>query len=787
MNKSGWHGFAECFGILWIVSSFNLASLAMSGDRPTTRLLAQATPNSCAVDQDALAEATVRELSEQVRQTLRDPSRVSQRDRPIEEAALTMMQALRVVQALSNATVRANLTEELIVSPPAQASLLSQITTQAQAVERLDIVREVLTPARQLVQSLPTGYSAAKVRAFLAIATLHQQTGQLEQTLTSLRQALEASNSIRGGEFKTVALTNIAQGYIAIGQIDTALPLLNQSRQMANTIDHRDPNRKANALAAIATAYATAGEIEPALQTTQSIQTAVYSQSSALRAISDRLVQVSQFDRALLIAETIQTTELRALAFANIAGGLAQAGQAAQANQVFAEAIAQSRTTGDSSAYVMSQVVQHYAQSGQRDAARDVAQRIPDAAIQAQTLMAIAHYYSTANQTDAATDTLKEAIQAIQNIHDASQQSSVFQSVIEDHLRQGHYDLALQVTQTLPTEVAIAPFDKPELIGRVAREAATAGNFDVARQAAEAIDPQFTDYRNQAYQAIALEYAKAEQVDQALQVAESITNDGAYPYRIRTLAAIAGEYLQDRQTAAAEGVLTQAIAQVQPLDDPSTQADGLAAIAIQYANAGQIDRVAALHREVLRLAATLSDSSTNSSVLREIVGQYLNAGQYTAAVEAAEAIRESSDRINTLSHIINRAIQAGSYEAALQATTTLDIPEIQTRFLITLADRYLQTAQPTRATQLLAQAFDIAKRIPGSESKTIVVRMDQDPQGNPIPGLTVDDDNDRGSLLEAIALTYAQARQYNQAVQVARSLQNATTRNQLLQRLACYR
>ncbi|MBD2464063.1 hypothetical protein H6G89_23970 [Oscillatoria sp. FACHB-1407] len=769
-----------------MANSLNLPLLAAQTGNSDIQL-AQSTANQCDISRDALAEASARTLIEQVRQTLSDPSRVSHSDRQVEEAALMMMQAFRVVQTPRNATVRANLTEELIVSAPGQSSLLAQVAHQAQAMERLDIVREALPPALRSVQSLPTGYSAAKVRSFLAIATLYQDIERTDLAIAALRQALQASTSIRGEEFKAVALTSIAQGYIAIDQIDTALPLLNQSRQLANAINHRDPNRKAKVLAAIATAYASAGEVEQALQTAQSIQNATYYRDAALRSVSDRLVATSQFDRALQIAEILETAELQALTLVNIAGGLAQAGQVAQAEQVFADAIAQSRTVGDNDSYVMAQVVQQYAQVGQRDAARDVAQTIPDAAIRAQTLVAIANHYSTANQAEQVTATLAEAIQAIQTISDTSQQSSVFQAVIEDNLRQGNYAMTLQVAQAISADRMAVPSDRAELMGRIAREAAAAQGFDIALQAAEAIDPQFPDLRNQAYQAIALNHAKTGQFEPALQVVESITNDGAYPYRIRTLAAIAGEYTQTRQTAAAERLLAQAIEQVRQLDNPGSKADGLAAIAIQHANAGWIDRVAALQAEALSSAALLSDSSTNSHVLREIVNQYLNARQYTAAVDAAEAMLETGDRINSLSEVVNRAIQTGSYEAALQATTTLDLPEMRTRFLITLADRYLQTAQPTQATSLLAQAFDIAKSIPGSESKTIVVRMDQDAQGNPIPGLTVDDDNDRGSLLEAIALTYAQARQYNQAVQVARSIQNATTRNQLLRRLECYR
>jgi hypothetical protein len=55
------------------------------------------------------------------------------------------------------------------------------------------------------------------------------------------------------------------------------------------------------------------------------------------------------------------------------------------------------------------------------------------------------------------------------------------------------------------------------------------------------------------------------------------------------------------------------------------------------------------------------------------------------------------------------------------------------------------------------------------------------------PDITVvDDDSDRGSFLEAIALEYAKAGQHPQAQQVAQRLENQAIRTWLNQRLACY-
>jgi hypothetical protein len=53
-------------------------------------------------------------------------------------------------------------------------------------------------------------------------------------------------------------------------------------------------------------------------------------------------------------------------------------------------------------------------------------------------------------------------------------------------------------------------------------------------------------------------------------------------------------------------------------------------------------------------------------------------------------------------------------------------------------------------------------------------------------GLTVVDSyDDRGSLLEAIALQYAQFKQFDQALKVANTLQAQQTREQALGRIQC--
>ena len=82
-----------------------------------------------------------------------------------------------------------------------------------------------------------------------------------------------------------------------------------------------------------------------------------------------------------------------------------------------------------------------------------------------------------------------------------------------------------------------------------------------------------------------------------------------------------------------------------------------------------------------------------------------------------------------------------------------------------------------KALPLLAQAFQVAQTIPGKESE--VMRFGTD-------GLTVvDREDDRGSLLNVIALQYAHFKQFDQAFKVANTLQEKELREQTIGRIQC--
>ncbi|NJL23032.1 MAG: hypothetical protein HC895_22930 [Leptolyngbyaceae cyanobacterium SM1_3_5] len=151
--------------------------------------------------------------------------------------------------------------------------------------------------------------------------------------------------------------------------------------------------------------------------------------------------------------------------------------------------------------------------------------------------------------------------------------------------------------------------------------------------------------------------------------------------------------------------------------------------------------------------------------MSRIAENLIAANQYRAALQVAEVIPEPSERFAKLDQAIAQALNANDFAIVLPVLDRLSEPRFKTRWLIAIIDRHAQQGQPQRAIDLLNRAFQSARTVPGDESQTIAVRGGENP-------LIVDDDQDRGSFYEAIALRFAASITTGRALELARSLQN---------------
>jgi len=167
---------------------------------------------------------------------------------------------------------------------------------------------------------------------------------------------------------------------------------------------------------------------------------------------------------------------------------------------------------------------------------------------------------------------------------------------------------------------------------------------------------------------------------------------------------------------------------------------------------------------------------------------YAQTGQHKKAVHWVQQLpldNRSVLRIKLLATIALNAHQSGAtellkqnrFDLVLPVVEQITVPNNKTQLLLAIAQRRGELQQVDQALPLLAQAFHVAQTIPGEESEVMCFGAD---------GLTVvDREDDRGSLLGAIALQYAHFKQFDQAFKVGNTLQEKPTREQAIGRIQC--
>jgi hypothetical protein len=749
----------------------------ISGIAKTTQL-AQNSPSplppvNCQEDRDSDAQLSVSQLQDKARQYASLKNK--------EKAAQTLTQLFRNLRRLENASIKAAILEEILTLEMSgmYSRLLTDTVDLYIAAGQKQQAAPVLAEALQTVQTLSSTQSYAKTKSLATIALQYAAIEQTEPALKILDQSVQTEKSIQGAEFKSQALTAIAQAYLAAGKFEQASRILDQSLPYARAVQNSNPYRQGELIAAVASTYAKTRQYNQALKVAQLITNAPYHKASAIAAVSRQYGQQAEPEQALRTAETIEnhkdTAEIKVKLLADIGNQYIQAGKQDKAAQVFAQAVqtVQIVENTDEQSRLLSEVIVKYAQAGQPDAALQLIPKIATPGYsKARALAAIATSYAKAGQQAKASQALSQTLATIAATSDTNQKSDSRGESIRNFIEAKRFDYALQIAQAIEDE-----FTRADTLRDIAVQAADAGQTDSALQIIKALETKFVDHRSTVLHRVALAHAKAGQYDKALQVAQTLDNRTAY--RAKTLGAIATQSIKTGQSQRASAIFTQALQAANAAEDANSKIDALGAVALEYANSQQLQPASQTVSQVLQVAQTIEDASMQASALRETVERFIFAQHYDLALRVAQAIKEPNQRSSSLSGILQQSIEAGEYTKAYHVINSLQTPEEKARWLVAIARKYVQAGNTQRASQLLAQAQQVTRTISGPESKTLVF-------GTP-PELTiVDDDSDRGSFLEAIALEYAKARQYPQAQQVAQLLEDNANRTRLNQRLACY-
>ncbi|MBE9008312.1 hypothetical protein IQ259_25445 [Fortiea sp. LEGE XX443] len=687
-----------------------------------------------------------------------------------EQAISRINQAIQIALKAQNPTVTRTFLSQLVDSYLPQESLLGRLAQQIEPSQKPQL-RQLLTSLTSLTQSLNSGYSVAKTQSLTRIANYFRIIGEQQQALSLLTQALTTSQFIKGAEFQTKALTPIAQEYLALKQTVEAEQILAQSLQFAQQIQPQEPIRRVLVLETIAVTYAQLGKIERALQLVTSISDPYYRSKIRFEVVK-QLTQKNQLEAAQKLAQNIETPEFKGRSFVEIALAAGNKGQQQLSDQNFAAAL--QATGNDSNAvYLQAPLIQTYAKGGQRDAAYKAVQQLQNVEQKALTLGIIANEYSKAGQLQKVEQIITELTPLIQT-PEAIDNVGFLQNILANSLAEKQYKLAFDlVSKTKRNDF----MGREDWLSRIADAAIKARNIELPLQIAQNLGEADIDQRNRLLQKVAEGYAQNKQLERALSIVQQINNSGNSLDKVQTLALVATAFGKTAQT---DKLLNQATAEARKLA-PQQRAFALASVAQAFLKIGNQPQAKKLLAEAIQAVQTEKDSSVRDNLLQRMSEPFIAAKQYNAALQIIQAI-PTTTRDYKLPELAKLVIENGNDASEIVNILSKNTknPENKTRGLISIAETYLRAQKIQSVKQVSDLAFAAAKTISSPESRVLTF-------GNPPDITVVDDDGDRASSLEKIALLKAKIGDYNQALVVAQVIQDKKLRGQLVQQLLCYK
>jgi tetratricopeptide (TPR) repeat protein len=246
---------------------------------------------------------------------------------------------------------------------------------------------------------------------------------------------------------------------------------------------------------------------------------------------------------------------------------------------------------------------------------------------------------------------------------------------------------------------------------------------------------------------------------------------------VRLTAAIARQLLLTGNIDPATDLFNEARTTAAGLATPIDRLQAAAAVALEVANARQPVDPAMLDL-VRRSAVEINDFSTSSYYLWSLVEQTVSLRHFDLALQLALATPDPDRREMSLGTVAEAALRDGHTDQVLKVIDQSRTPEIRVGLLLSLVERARQDGQPQEAIAYLARALELARTIPDPEIRTFTF-------GNE-GGTVVDDDRDRASAYEAIAIHYAQLARQAEALRVAGLIQHPQERDRVRRRVLCY-
>ncbi|MEA5462411.1 tetratricopeptide repeat protein [Leptothoe sp. PORK10 BA2] len=722
------------------------------------------------------------------------------REGSLQAGANHLVKALELVSTVEQDATKVQILEEFVAENTITGGWLLHGVDRLMAQGDTDAARTVLLSARDAAQELPTGYSRLKIKLLTTMATDYGAIGDLAVAGDLLLQARQLEPNLEGVEFKVNALTSIAQGYNEIRDYSTATELAAQALQLVAVVNYPDSVSRDQAVAAIATIYAQAGDLDQALTLAQSIEQP-YERESVIGDVALSAVQAGQRDRTKDLVQQLTLEQPTIRALQEIGLHLASIGDKTEALSYFNQAIVAIETFG----YPGPQFTQAMVDGGFAEQVLEALAVAPAGRIQVYGLMDVANHYSTVNNPAAARNVLRQALVATENVEQTYEQQALWEEILRRAMVLEDYELALSTVETLVAKELT--YDELSDYTAIGGAAARSGQIDLALQVVERIDPSYRSNRHRVWREIAGAYAVAGDFEAAFAMAEK-TQSSAEDYA-QALVKIGLSQRQAGLLDESAQTIDRAVQVAEGLPRIGSRLETLNFIALAQTQAGQ--PVPELFERVLGMVGEVAADPYESFTLQTVGTGWVNAREYGLALRLLDAIAQVTPE-NPLwrTLLVERLMAEKDYATALDIIESRDVSTIEVDEMLQIADRYIQAGQTDQAVRILtrvssapgsgtrqllrvaelyahlgqdpvspvlARAFEMAQTVPGDESKMLYIKED----------LIVDDPEDRGSLYEEIAVAYGRAGEFEQGIAIVQALQERDTREQAMNRLNCYR
>jgi hypothetical protein len=720
-----------------IAPTFLVATRNLGAPAPVS---AQSAPITC--NPNELLESKLAALTNQAREAL---------DRQNAETAGTALQeAITIALQVKNTPFQADIIQSWLIEPYNGFPTLRiiQLNQQLKSPQKS---RALLDQLLTLTNRLPSANSSDKTRAFIAIARQYAVLGQPRIANNLMARSRQIEPQIKAPDLRAIALIEMAEAYAELSQPQVAQTILTQVEKIVPQLAVEESNR---IVERAAVTYARIGNYPKAQQTLQRLSKVPEAFANTQEGIVQAYLSNGRLADAEKLAQSISATPQKVSALAKVA--IAYRKTPNQSTALFRQAttLAQSVEDPYQKDTLLQKLVEAYVQADQLDAALQLAKSVKN--LRNDTLKSVVVAHQKAGKTAQAKVLLSEQLVAIKALNDSWEQRGQVWAVIE---------------------IAIA-----------------ANQFDWIRE--EWAQISSIDYGLMDWQIIqiAKAYAQTGQQSQAVEWVRKLPLENRPLEQIKALSAIALVTAQAGNSTLANQMLEQTLQTIDPLDKAYQarinreggdlfslnrfKPTALASIAVVYSQMQQPEKTRQILQQVVAFSSKIDDPSVASATDNPFA-QFVEAKQYLGALQIAEGTAFPDVKKARLQTSALGLLTLNRFDLVQPIANQTTEPVSKTQLLLAIAQRYAELNQSQKALPYLAQAFRVAQTILGEES--------QFDHLGPDGGTVIPIETDRGSMLEAIAIQYAQLNQMSEAMKVANTLKEKATRDEAIQKVRCAR